>query len=485
MTFVSELDPQALWRHFDRILEIPRGSKEEDAMRAYVLEVASAKGLEHQVDGAGNVVVRKPGATGREDADITILQGHLDMVNEKNSDVDHDFATDPIVPVRDGDWLKARGTTLGADNGIGVAAMLAIMEADDIQHGPLELLFTIDEESGLTGAAELDGSMLQGRQLLNLDTEEENAVTVGCAGGGDSHLTLPVARTAPPAGGAEAVVLSLRGLKGGHSGIDIDLQRGNAVRLLTRILDAGARGTIFHLADFRGGDKHNAIPREARATVVLPAGEVEEFRKRAQDEFSGIRDAFAPAEPDVELVLEAGDIPKAVLDKSASWSVLHLLHSLPHGVASMSYDIPGLVETSTNLARATLGFDALDVLMSTRSSVGTELEALRSRIRAIAHLAGADVSEETPYPGWKPDLGSHVLHVLKETFQEQRGKEPQVEAVHAGLETGIIGKKVPGMDMVSFGPQIEHPHSPDEKVKVPSVAEFYRLLVGTLEKLAA
>jgi dipeptidase D len=484
MTFVSELEPQALWSHFDRILEIPRGSKEEDAMRAYVLDVAERHGLEHQIDDAGNVVVRKPGVEGREDAPITILQSHLDMVNEKNADVAHDFSKDPIQPERDGEWLTAKGTTLGSDNGIGVAAMLALMESDDVAHGPLELLFTIDEESGLTGAAQLDGSMLEGRQLLNLDTEEEEAVTVGCAGGGDSHLSLAVVRTDPPEG-AGAVALSLRGLKGGHSGIDISLQRGNAVRLLARIMDAGARGTSFHLADFEGGDKHNAIPREARALVVLPTAEVEGFRKRAQEEFTAVRDAFAPVEPDMQLTVEAGEVPAAVLNEASSWATLHMVHALPHGVAAMSYDIPDLVETSTNLARAVLGFDSLDVLMSTRSSVASELEALRSRIRAIGHLAGADVEDEAPYPGWKPDLDSHVLSVLESTFEEQRGEAPRVEAVHAGLETGIIGEKVPGMDMVSFGPQIEYPHSPDERVLIPSVDRFYQLLVKTIERLAA
>ncbi|MFP4623864.1 MAG: aminoacyl-histidine dipeptidase, partial [Gemmatimonadota bacterium] len=478
------LEPQALWAHFDRILEIPRGSKEEDAARAYVVEVAEKNGLDHQVDDAGNVVVRKPGTAGHEDAPVTILQSHLDMVNEKNSDVEHDFSRDPLQPEKDGEWLTAKGTTLGADNGIGVAAMLALMEADDVAHGPLELLFTIDEETGLTGAARLDGSMLQGRRLLNLDTEEEDAVTVGCAGGGDSHLTLPVTRTDPP-NDAAAVALTLKGLKGGHSGIDIHLQRGNAVRLLARIIDAGARFEDFHLADFRGGDKHNAIPREARALVVLPAGDVEGFRKDVQDEFSAVRDAFAGAEPDMQFTAEAGKVPEAVLDAASSWNALHLIHALPHGVASMSYDIPGLVETSTNLARAVLEFEALDILMSTRSSVASELEGLRSRIRAIGHLAGATVEEEEAYPGWKPNLDSLVLKVLRETFEEQRGKAPRVEAVHAGLETGIIGEKVPGMDMVSFGPQIEFPHSPDERVRIPSVAEFYRLLTSTLERLTA
>lgn len=483
MSFVKDLEPATLWSHFDRILEIPRGSREEDEMRAYVLEVAERSGLEHQVDDAGNVVVRKPGAPGHEDAPITILQGHLDMVNEKNSDVDHDFASDPIRPERDGEWLTAQGTTLGSDNGIGVAAMLAVMETDDVGHGPLELLFTIDEESGLTGAAQLDGSMLQGRQLLNLDTEEEDAVTVGCAGGGDSHLTLPVERTATPVG-ARTMSLDLRGLKGGHSGIDIALQRGNAVRLLARIIDAGARGTTFHLAAFAGGDKHNAIPREAMAAVVLPGADIEGFEHRAGEAYAAVRAAYSAVEPDMALTLEVGGPDGEVLDTASSWKALHLVHGLPHGVDTMSYDIPDLVETSTNLARATLGDDRLEVLMSTRSSVTSELEALRRRIRAIAHLAGAEVEEEAPYPGWKPDLDSHVLAVLKETFEAVKGKEPVVEAVHAGLETGIIGEKVPGMDMVSFGPQIEFPHSPDERVRIPSVATFYAILTRTLEELA-
>ena len=483
MSFVKELEPQALWGHFDRILEIPRGSKEEDRMREYVLEVAGRCGLGHQIDSAGNVVVRKPGASGHEDAPITILQSHLDMVNEKNSDVDHDFSTDPIQPEKDGEWLTARGTTLGSDNGIGVAAMLALMESDDVAHGPLELLFTIDEESGLTGAAQLDGSMLRGRQLLNLDTEEENAVTVGCAGGGDSHLSLPVSRTAAPPG-TKAVKMALRGLKGGHSGIDISLQRGNAVRLLARMIDAGARGTTFHLAAFAGGDKHNAIPREATATVVLPEGEVEGFEHRAGEEYTAVRNAFSAVAPDMVLKLEVDDAPAEVLDSSSSWRALHLIHGLPHGVDAMSYDIPDLVETSTNLAKAVIDGAQLNVLMSTRSSVASELEALRSRIRAIAHLAGADVEEEEPYPGWKPDLESHVLAVLEEAFEEVKGREPVVEAVHAGLETGIIGEKVPGMDMVSFGPQIEFPHSPDEKVRIPSVKTFWEILTRTVEKLA-
>jgi dipeptidase D len=482
-TFVSDLQPTALWGHFDRILTIPRGSGNEEAMRAYVLEVAERNGLEHEQDEVGNVVVRKPGAAGREDAPITILQSHLDMVNEKNSDVAHDFSRDPLEPAREGEYLKARGTTLGSDNGIGVAAMLALMEADDVAHGPLELLFTVDEETGLSGAAKLDGSMLRGRRLLNLDTEEEGAIYVGCAGGGDSHLSLPVRREPPPTG-THAFRVALRGLKGGHSGVDIHLQRGNAIRLLARIIDAGARGTAFRLASFEGGDKHNAIPREATAVVLVGETEVDGFAARLDEELERVRNAFAPAEPGLSMTADEAAAPEEAMDQESSWRALHLLHALPHGVTAMSYDIPDLVETSTNLARVRTEGQRLTALMSTRSSVASELEALRARIRALAHLAGADVKEDVPYPGWKPNLESRLLAVVTDVYHEELGAEPEIKAIHAGLETGIIGEKVPGMDMVSIGPQIEFPHSPDERVRIPSVADFYGLLVRTLERLA-
>ncbi len=289
MTFVSDLEPKSLWTHFDEILTIPRGSKEEGKIRDYVIGVAERCGLEHQVDGTGNVVVKKPGTRGREAAPTTILQSHLDMVNEKNSDVEHDFTRDPITPVMDGEYLTADGTTLGSDNGIGVATMLAIMEATDLAHGPLELLFTIDEETGLTGAAGLDPSMLAGKQLINLDSEDEGILTVGCAGGADTDLTLALDRMAAPQG-ARAHTVKLAGLNGGHSGVDIHLQRGNAVQLLARMLSAAAMPGF--LADIQGGNKHNAIPREAWATVVIPEGETGDFFARLDDQFARVKDEY-------------------------------------------------------------------------------------------------------------------------------------------------------------------------------------------------
>jgi dipeptidase D len=482
MSFVETLEPRPLWRHFDQILRIPRGSRQEDRIREYVVQAAEGHGLEYRVDPAGNIVVRKPAATGREDAAITVLQSHLDMVNEKNRDVDHDFSRDPIQPRMEGDYLVATGTTLGADNGIGVAAMLALMEADAVRHGPLELLFTVDEETGLTGAAGLDGAMLEGRRLINLDTEEEGAIYVGCAGGGDTRLTLDLAWEAPQRDGA-ALQLALRGLKGGHSGVDIHLQRGNAIQLLVRILASAARDTDARLAGFDGGNMRNALPREATATVSIPANGVDAFRTGARSEFDAVRQAFAAVDPDIALSIDDAASPQRVMDRQSSWKSIHMLQALPHGVAAMSHDIPDLVETSTNLAVARVQGDTLDVLMNTRSSVGTELDALRHRIRAIGHLAGASCELGDAYPGWKPDLDSPILATVRDVYARHLGRDPMVKAIHAGLETGIIGERVPGMDMVSIGPQIEFPHSPDERVRVPSVAEFHDLLVQVLERL--
>ncbi|MBT8398472.1 MAG: beta-Ala-His dipeptidase, partial [Gemmatimonadetes bacterium] len=388
MTFVADLEPTALWAHFDQILTIPRGSKEEDQIRAYVVSVAERNGLAHVIDGIGNVVVKKPGTPGKEEAPTIILQSHLDMVNEKNSDVDHDFATDPIRPVMDGEYLKADGTTLGSDNGIGVAAMLAIMEANDLTHGPLEFLFTIDEETGLTGAGGLDPSMLEGRTLLNLDTEEEGSVTVGCAGGADTELRLGL-DTIPSPENCSTFNVRLSGLKGGHSGIDIHLQRGNAVQLLARMIHSISHGTPGFLADFQGGNKHNAIPREASATVVIPDDQSGDFLLTMGEQFEIVEAEYKSSEPGIELTIEEGPRPEDVWTTFSAWDVLHLLVALPHGVVAMSKDIDGLVETSTNLAAVRSDGDALTVLMSSRSSVASSLNWIRQKIRAIAGQAEA------------------------------------------------------------------------------------------------
>ena len=483
MTFVADFEPRPLWAHFDEILTIPRGSKEEDRIREYVVGVAQRNGLEHTVDDTGNVVVKKPGTPGKENAPATILQSHLDMVNEKNSDVEHDFSKDAIKPVLEGEYLTADGTTLGSDNGIGVASMLAIMEADDLVHGPLEFLFTIDEETGLTGAGGLDPALLSAKQLLNLDSEEEGSLTVGCAGGADTELVQTV-EALPAPSKATAHKVKLFGMNGGHSGIDIHLQRGNAVQLLGRMIHAITHGTPGFLSEIQGGDKHNAIPREAWATVVIPEDQAGEFLLQLGQLFEALKDEYRAVEPDMDFKIEEVPLPPQVWSTDSTWRVLRFLVALPHGVVAMSNDIPGLVETSTNLAAVKCQGREVKVLMSSRSSVASALGWIRRKIRAIGYLAGAEVKEHDGYPGWKPDLDSQVLQVVKDVHTRVMGAVPHVEAVHAGLECGIIGEMIPGMDMISFGPQIEYPHSPNERVKVPSVGRFYDLLTETLKELA-
>ena len=482
MTFLAELEPKSLWSHFDDILEIPRASKKEEKIRDHIVAVAERNGLEYKIDAAGNLVVRKPGFPGHEKASTTIIQAHLDMVQEKNSDAAFDFDKDAIQPQRDGDYVKATGTTLGSDNGIGVASMLALMDAADIVSGPLELLFTVDEETGLTGASNLAEDMLEGRQLINVDSEEEGVLTIGCAGGADSHLSLSIDKEAAP-GGSRSIAVRVFGLKGGHSGIDIHLQRGNATRLLARALYAVSLDHPFRIAAIRGGNAHNAIPREATATIVAKES-LDEIRSRLQAELETIRSEFRPAEPGMDFSIADDDASGEVWSAESTAKALQLCVGLPHGAMAMSYEIPGLVETSTNEAVIKESDGRLAILMSSRSSEASALKALRQRIRAIATLVGAEVDEDEGYPGWKPDVKSGMLEIVKVVHKQVTGKAPEVGAVHAGLECGIIGKKYPGMDMISFGPQIEFPHSPDERVKVDTVATFYHLLLKTLERLA-
>ncbi len=492
-TFVSKLEPRILWRHFDRILAIPRGSKSEEGMRRYVREVAAANGLPAATDAVGNVVVRKSASKGRESAAPLVLQAHLDMVCEKNSDVVFDFTTDAIRPRREGDYLHATGTTLGSDNGIGVAAMLALIESRDLVHGPLELLFTIDEETGLTGAAGLDPQSLGARRLLNLDTEEEGAIYVGCAGGAGTDLAIPL-ETMFGAEGFTALAVRLTGFKGGHSGVDIHLQRGNAIALLARALHAVFREFQFEVSRIEGGNMHNAIPREATAVVRVASGEAKRFERALAAQVATIAEELAGVEEGIRVEVTApapgAAKPLAAIGPAEVWSdatalrVLSLLVALPHGVLAMSRDIPGLVETSTNLSKVRTDGATLRIHQSNRSSVMSVLRATQQRIAAFADLAGGEAMQSEGYPGWKPDMASALLATLQKVHAATFGTEPKIKAIHAGLECGLIGEKFPGMDMTSFGPQIEFPHSPDERVLIPSVERFWRLLTATLAELA-
>jgi dipeptidase D len=482
MSILENLEPKLLWKHFDEIRKTPRCSKHEERIREYVENFAKQHDLKYKTDEIGNIVILKPATSGMEKKPVVILQGHMDMVCEKNSDVDFDFANDPIKLKRDGDILSADGTTLGADNGIGLAATLAILEDTTLKHGPLEGLFTVDEETGLTGAFAMKSDMLTGKILLNLDSEDWGVLTVGCAGGGDSKVKLPF-KTQSINGNLQSMIVKVSGLRGGHSGVDAHEQRGNAVKLLSRILWKTSNKHDFHLTDINGGDKHNAIPREAYAKVSMDKSEKDTFVSCLKAEEKDILWEIKPIDP--KFAVDVKDIGKldTAFDKNSQDTLLNLLHGLPHGVDKMSYDIQGLVETSTNLATVALKENNIVIGLSSRSSIKSALQDFRDRIRAVAMLSGAKISEEEPYPGWKPDLDSKVLALSKKIYKDMYNKDPVIEAIHAGLECGIIGEKFPGMDMISIGPTIKYPHSPEEQVHISTVDEFYKFVLKILEEV--
>jgi dipeptidase D len=481
---VGDMEPKNLWKHFEKFLSIPHTSGNEAGMGEYVLAWAAEKGLEAEQDKAGNVVVRVPATAGKEGAPVVVLQGHMDMVGEKNSDLDFDFMKDAIQTEMDGDWLTAKGTTLGADNGIGLAAGMAAAEDDSIVHGPLEILATVDEEVGLTGAAQIQPGFLKGEMMLNLDSEELGEVTIGCAGGGDSNLILPVTRNDAPAG-TKPFTLKVFGLRGGHSGIDIHEQRGNAIKVITRIVGSITASQPAHLIEIKGGNKRNAIPRETFAELMILETAVKDVEELVSDWIAKIAIELGGKEKGLDASLTPSENGGGkVLDAQSQAALLDLLIALPHGVEAMNYDIEGLVETSNNLATIAMTDGEAKIGTSTRSSIKTALQALRDRISADARLAGASFVENDPYPGWMPNVDSDLLRVFQGVHKEVFGEEPKTIAIHAGLECGIIGEKFPGMDMISFGPDIEHPHSPDERVNVPTVAKFWDLLAALLTKLA-
>ena len=482
MSVVDNLEPKLLWKEFEKISKIPRCSKHEGKIREYILAFAKQYGLKSKTDKTGNVVISKPASSGMEGKPTVILQSHMDMVCEKNSDVEHDFTKDPINFKLNGDSLTADGTTLGADDGIGVATTLAILKDSTLKHGPIEGLFTVDEETGLTGAFALESDMLTGKIMLNIDSEDFGVITVGCAGGGDSKIELPL-KTQPISKDMENMLVKISGLRGGHSGVDAHEQRGNAIKLLARMLWKTSQNYDFYLADVKGGDKHNAIPREAYAKVTIDKADKNKFISDLKTEEKDILGEIKPIDPNFKMNIEDIGKPDKVLDKNSQNNLLNLLHGLPHGVDKMSYDIPGLVETSTNLATVILDGNNAIVGLSSRSSIASALQDFRDRIHAIANLSGATVSEETPYPGWKPNLDSKLLKQSKKIFKEMYGEEPTIEAIHAGLECGIIGEKFPGMDMISIGPTIKYPHSPEEQVHVSTVGKFYDFTLKIIESV--
>jgi dipeptidase D len=482
MPSIENLEPKLVWKHFDEIRKIPRCSKHEEKIREYIVTFAKKQGLKTKVDSVGNVVILKPATAGMQNKPTVILQGHMDMVCEKNSDVTFDFSKDPIQLKITGDLLTANGTTLGADNGIGLAISLALLEDTKVRHGPIEALYTIDEETGLTGAFAMKSDMLTGKIMLNLDSEDFGVITVGCAGGGDSAIELPV-KMQPVQTGGECILVKVSGLRGGHSGVDIHEQRGNAIKILTRLLWKASQKHEFSLFDIKGGDKHNAIPREAYAKLALDKKNKNSFVTDIKAEEKEIYEEIKPIDPNLKVDVSSCEPSKTGLEKSSQVKLLNLLHGLPHGVHQMNYDIKTLVNTSTNLATVSVKENMIVVGMSSRSPMKSALQDMRDRIKAIASLSGAKVSEGTPYPGWKPDLQSKILGLSKKTFKDMFKAEPKIEAIHAGLECGIIGEKFPGMDMISIGPTLKNPHSPEEQLHISTVDKFYQYLLKILESV--
>ena len=478
---LAQLEPKELWKHFAALAQIPRASTKEAAARDYVISVASKHGLKAEHDHAGNTVIRKPARPGREKAPMALLQGHLDMVCEKNEGTPHNFDTDPIRVKRDGEWLKADGTTLGADNGVGVAASLAVLESTDIAHGPLEFVFTIDEETGLTGAAEFPAGLLHSRYFLNLDNEEKATICIGCAGGIKTTARRRMKLVTPRGDGGWRV--KVFGLKGGHSGVDIHQGRGNALRILGGVLQRVLQGLGAEVASVTGGSAQNAIPREASALMALDAAREKELRdvlKKLETEYKADLGSF---DPELQISVEKIGRPAKVFDADDANRVAALLVSVPHGVLAMSPDVPGLVQNSTNLATIATKDDVVEIVTSQRSAIEASKLAAAQMVATVFRLAGFDVQNSGSYPGWKPEPHSQIVETLQRVHEKVFGHPAKLIAMHAGLECGVIGEKYPGMQMASFGPTIVDPHSPNERVEIPSVEGFWKYLKAVLENL--
>lgn len=482
-TDLTALKPALVWKHFAAMTQIPRPSFHEEKIRRYVMETARSFGLECKEDAAHNVYVRKPASKGMENRCGVILQAHLDMVPQKNNDKKFDFLKDPIHAYIDGEWVTADGTTLGADNGIGAAAILAVLEDDSLAHGPLEALFTATEETGMAGAFGLKKGLLKGDILLNLDSETEGELYVGCAGGLDANIKFRYTPEATPARNYAAATLTVKGLKGGHSGIQIICQRANANKLLFRLLRRWTAAHDLLLCSVDGGGLRNAIPREATATVMVRAKDFEAFQKEVKAFEKLMKAEFSGIEESISIKAKACDRPAEMIAKEVQGNLIRAVTACPDGLQRMSLAMPGLVQTSTNLARVVSDGRSVQLQCLLRSSVNSEKEALGDAIAAVFELAGAKVELTGSYDGWNPDMDSPILKAMTASYEKLYGRKPAVMAIHAGLECGVIGGAYPKLDMISFGPTICYPHSPDEKVEIASVGKFYDFLLHTLKHI--
>ncbi len=479
---ISQLNPERLWYYFLQICRIPHPSKKEEKIVQYILDFGNKMGLETMTDKTGNILIRKPGTPGNENLQSVILQCHVDMVCEKNADTVHDFDKDPIIPWIDGEWVKAKGTTLGADDGIGIAAMLAILESTTIAHGPLECLFTIDEETGLTGAFGIKPGFLKSNILINLDSEDEGQLFIGCAGGADTTARFDL-ETEPVPEGSLGYKVSITGLKGGHSGDDINKGLGNAVKILNRFLWNATRDFYLGVSSIDAGNLRNAIAREGFAIIALPQEHKTGFENYVTQYHRMLVEELHTTEPNLKFVAEPCPLPETLLMPDLEFWLLNALYACPHGVIEFSRDIPNFVETSTNLASVKFTTDLIQVTTSQRSSVESAKKDVLDMVASVFNLAGAEVEQSTGYPGWKPNPDSVLLSLCVDSYRKLFNQMPQVLAIHAGLECGLIGAIYPGMDMVSFGPTIKGAHSPDERLEIKSAVKFWDLLLDVLQRI--
>lgn len=478
---IRNLEPKALWNHFADLNAIPRASKKEEQVRQFMVDFGNSLGLETLQDEIGNVIIKKPASAGMEDRKTVILQSHLDMVHQKNNDTDFDFTTQGIDMVVDGDWVKAKGTTLGADNGLGVAAIMAILKSSEIAHPPLEALFTIDEETGMTGAQSLDGNLLQGRILLNLDTEEDNEIGIGCAGGVDVTAQRDYSLEDVNDSETYGIKITVKGLNGGHSGMEIHKGLGNSNKILGRLLNAVS--TDYRISEVNGGGLRNAIPREAWALLVVDNDAVAEASREIEEAAWEIKEEFQQVDPELTILIDAKvAAPEKALSAADSKEFTQMLNGLHNGVYKMSPDIEDLVEASNNVARVVLENGKAEIHNLTRSSVEDSKMEVANTLKDSFTKAGFETNYAGSYPGWQPNPNSEILQTLEGIYQRMFNEKPNVAACHAGLECGILGERLHGLDMISFGPTIKGAHSPDERASISSTQKFWKYLLEILKE---
>lgn len=483
MSVLGHLEPNTVWQLFEEICQIPRISKNEEEIRKYLLDFAEKQGVEAKTDKVGNVLIIREPSKGFEKRKTVILQSHMDMVGSKNADHPHQWDKDSIRPLIEGEWIKAEGTTLGADDGIGMAAQLALLKDKELKTGKLECLFTVDEETGMTGANELDPELLKGKILINLDSEDEGELFIGCAGGMDTLASLEL-KTQKASSKTKGLRISLTDLHGGHSGDEIHNGYANAIKLMNRLLWNAGRAFGIEVAEFTGGNLRNAIPREAFASLAVPASQMDHLTAYLSEQETVFKAEYPVTETELKLQWEEIKKPELVLKPKSQQKLLNLIYALPHGVIKWSQDMPGLVETSTNLAvlRMSKKYKA-SITTSQRSSSGSEKRDIADRMASTFKLAGAKVEHTGGYPGWKPNTRSEILRITSDSYKRLFGKEPIVRAIHAGLECGLFLTKYPGLDMISFGPTIKGAHTPQERIDIESTKKFWDLLLDVLENI--